>query len=74
MIGSKKLGTIRRELRSALTATGEDPVRWLEEGMTAAGDQGPGAAGEGEVLRSLRRFLKRPARKRSPKHGGGAKK
>jgi len=73
LIGSKKLGTIRHELHRALTATGHDPIRWLEERMTAPGRQRSGAAGENEVLRSLRRFLEPTARKRSPKHGAGVK-
>jgi hypothetical protein len=66
MIGPKKLNTIRQVLHRALVATGDDPIRWLEERMSAPEFQGPGASGESEVLRSLRRILeatgKRPRR------------
>jgi hypothetical protein len=55
MIGPKKLSTIRQELRRALAAAGDDPLRWLEERMTASERQGTAAPGESEVLRSLRR-------------------
>lgn len=57
MIGSKKLSTIRQELRQALAATGDDPIRWLEERMAVPEHQGAADAGESEVLHSLRRFL-----------------
>ena len=36
MIGPKKLSTIREELQLALTATGGDPIRWLEERIVIA--------------------------------------
>lgn len=62
MIGPKKLSTIRQELQRALTATGDDPIRWLEERMTVPERQGSVAAGESEVLNSLRRFLDRKRR------------
>ena len=57
MIGPKKLSIIRQELQRALAATGDDPIRWLEERMNVPERQGPGGAGESEVLKSLRRFL-----------------
>jgi hypothetical protein len=60
VIGSKKLGIIRQELRSALTATGEDPIRWLEERLTAAERQGTSSPAKTEVLNSLRRILETP--------------
>ena len=62
MIGSKKLSTIRQELKLALTATGDDPIRWLEERMTAPERQSSATAGESEVLNSLRRYLNRKRR------------
>jgi hypothetical protein len=57
VIGSKKLATIRQKLQRALTATGDDPIRWLEGRTTVAKKERPAALGEGEVLRSLRRFV-----------------
>jgi hypothetical protein len=57
VIGPKKLSTIRQELQRALTATGEDPIRWLVARMTGSERQGSASAGESAVLRSLRRFL-----------------
>ena len=62
MIGPKSLSTIRQELQRSLTATGDDPIRWLEERMAVSEQHGSVTAGESEVLNSLRRFLdgKRP--------------
>jgi hypothetical protein len=57
MIGRKKLITIREELQRALTTTGDDPIRWLEERMAAPAGQGADAVDENEVLQSLRRFI-----------------
>jgi len=74
LIGSKKLSTIRQELQRAVTATGDDPIRRLEERMTAPEHQGRAASGESEVLLSLLRFLEPTGRTRSPKHRTGAKK
>jgi hypothetical protein len=62
MIGPKKLNTIRQELRHALAASGDDPIRWLEERMTAPKAQSPIAPPGDEVLHSLRRFLEGPER------------
>ncbi len=62
MIGPKKLNTIRQELRRALTATGKNPIRWLEARMTDLDSQASASTGESEVLRSLRRFLEAPGR------------
>ncbi len=59
MIGPKKLRPIREELQRALTATGDDPIRWLEERMGAPERQGA-APCESEVLQSLRRVLEAP--------------
>jgi hypothetical protein len=71
MIGPKKLGAIRRELQNALTATGTDPIRWLEARMGV----GVGTAFEdSEVLRSLRRILQSPRTAKKRTRGAGAKK
>jgi hypothetical protein len=74
VIGRKKLSTIRHELQGALNATGDDPIRWLDERMAACGRQGPAAARESEVLRSLRRFLEASGREKGGKQRHGAKK
>ena len=53
MLGPKTVSEIRAQLRRALAATGDDPIRWLEKRMTAAKRRGKNS----EVLQSLRRFL-----------------
>ena len=73
MIGPKKLETIRQELRQALAATGDDPIRWLEERMSAPGRQGR-AAESNEVLRSLRRLLEGTGRGKGRKTRARTKK
>ena len=73
MIGPKKLGTIRQELHRALTATGEDPIRWLEARITGPERQASAASRESEVLRSLRRFLETPGRGKGRKRRVGMK-
>jgi hypothetical protein len=74
MIGPKKLSTIRQELERALTATGGDPIRWLEERMTAPEGQGAAASGASEVLQSLRRFLEVTGKRRRRRQQAGTKK
>ena len=74
MIEPKKLSTIREELTRALKATGEDPIRWLEQRMATPRRQGGGAAGESEVLHSLRRFLKGTDKKKPRKRRVSTKK
>lgn len=58
MIGPKKLRTIREELRRALAATGQDPIRWLDERLAAGKPDGAAASSRNEVLQSLRHFLR----------------
>lgn len=74
MIGPKKLRAIREELRRTLAATGEDPIRWLEERLAVPAKHGTAAAGESEVLLSLRRFLEAPGRGKRRKQRVGIKK
>ncbi len=57
MIGPKKLDTIRKELHRSLTATGDDPIEWLEKRMTAGAVPSPAGSGESPVLASLLRIL-----------------
>ena len=73
MIGPKKLSTIRQELDEALAATGDDPIRWLEDRMTNPEGQ-KGALGESEVLHSLRHFLSATGSAKRPKRRVGTKK
>jgi len=73
VIGPKKLATIRQELRRAMSATGQDPIRWLESRMTRPQRQGSAAAEESAVLGSLRRFLEAPGRPRGRDQRVGTK-
>ena len=73
MIGPKKLSTIRQELKRALTAIGEDPIRWLEQRMAAPERQGSAISGQSEVLQSLRRFLEATGRKKRAKQRLGTR-
>jgi hypothetical protein len=57
VIGPKKLITIREELKSALTATGDDPIVWLEKRMSEPTVRVAGTSGKRDVLGSLIRFL-----------------
>ncbi len=74
VIGRKKLSTIRQELDRALAATGDDPIRWLEERMANPKGRGAAASGESEVLHSLRRFLEATGNSRRQKQRAGTKK
>lgn len=73
MIDPKKLSTIRQELRQAFTATGDDPIRWLEERMAVPARQGTAGAGESEVLHSLRRILEATGSARRKTRRAGSK-
>jgi hypothetical protein len=73
MIGPKRLSAIREELRRALDATGDDPIRWLEQRMTAPEGQGD-AGGGNEVLVSLRRFLETAGREKRRARRAGTRK
>ncbi len=74
MIGSKKLSAIREELRRALKATGDDPIRWLNELMTAPARGCSDTPAASEVLRSLRRFLEGKQRRSDRRQRAGMKK
>ncbi len=67
MIGPKKLSAIREELHTALAATSDDPLAWLEQRMAAPSGQGLAASGESEILHSLRRFLAAAGREKRRK-------
>lgn len=74
MIGPKKLSAIRQELRGALAATGDDPIRWLEERMAAPGRPHGTGSGESEILKSLRRILEPTGNDDRPRRRVGTKK
>ncbi len=74
MIGPKDLSAIRQELKRALTAAGQDPLRWLERRVAAPERQGTAASGESEVLHSLRRFLEATAPRKRHERRVGMKK
>jgi hypothetical protein len=74
MIGPKKFSTIRQELQRALAATGDDPIHWLEERLTAPERQATAASGASEILHSLRRVLEATGTKKRRKQRVGNKK
>jgi hypothetical protein len=63
MIGRKKLSAIRKEIESALSSTGEDPIQCLDRQITAAKRKGLNT----DVMNGLKRFLESP---RKRKHVG----
>lgn len=67
MIGPKKLEAIREELKSALNATGDDPIVWLEKRMSEPIGSLGTATGKSDVLGSLIRFLDDKGREKRTK-------
>jgi hypothetical protein len=67
MIGTKKLGTIRREIAEALAPAGGDPIQRLERQIASAKRKGDRT----EVLEGLKRFLESPRKgnRRAPRAG-----
>ena len=63
MMGNKTLGTIRKELKAVLAATGDEPIRWLEKRIATAKRQGNGT----EVLEAVKRVLERSEKKKPRK-------
>jgi hypothetical protein len=74
MIGPTALSVIRQELQRALTATGDDPIRWLEERMSSPETESSAVCGESEILQSLRRILETTETAKRRKQQGGTKK
>jgi hypothetical protein len=70
MIGTKKLQTIRKQLKKALAATGEDPIQRLERQIAAAKRQGDRT----EVIKGLKRFLQGPRKRKPRKDRAGTRK
>lgn len=69
MIGTKKLGTIRKEIEQELASTGEDPIRRLERQIASARRRGERT----EVLEGLKRFLESPRKRNRRKQRAGAR-
>ena len=53
MIGTKKLGTIRKQIEKALASAGADPIQRLERQIASAKRKGDRT----EVMEGLKRFL-----------------
>jgi hypothetical protein len=68
MIGTKKLGTIRREIEEALAPASGDPIQRLERQIASAKRKGDRT----EVLEGLKRFLEAPRKRKRPTHRTGA--
>jgi len=66
MMGRKTLKEIRRELKEALAATGEDPFEWLEKRMAAKP--------KSVILPGLYDFLRAKPRKKRGRRRAAAKK
>ena len=62
MIGTKKLGTIRKQIEKALASTGADPIQRLERQIASAKRKGDRT----EVMEGLKRFLE-SSRKGKPR-------
>jgi hypothetical protein len=69
MIGTKKLGAIRKQIEKALAPTGTDPIQRLERQIASAKRKGDRT----EVLEDLKRFLESPRRPKSRRRGVRAK-
>jgi hypothetical protein len=57
MIGPKNLRSIREDLRRALAGNGRNPIRELEQRLSAHNSSGIAPVGSCEVVESLKRFL-----------------
>jgi hypothetical protein len=69
MIGTKKLSTIRNEVKNALASGGKNPIQRLERQIASAKRKGHGA----EVLEGLKRFLQSSRKRKPRKRRTGAK-
>jgi hypothetical protein len=63
VIGPKKLSTIRAEIEKAFGATGDDPIRRLEQLIASAKSKGESI----DVLQDLKRFLELPRKQKRRK-------
>lgn len=60
MIGTKKLSTIRKEIRDALAADGQDPIKRLDQMIKAAKRKGRRT----DLTDGLKRFLQGPRKRK----------
>ena len=67
MIGTKKLSTIREEIRKSFASGDTDPIQWLEDQIAAAKREGNAT----EVLRGLKKFLETAPKKKRRKRRVG---
>ncbi len=63
MIGTKKLSTIRKEIRESLASSGMDAIQWLEKRIALAQRKG----NRTEVLQGLKRFLESSPKRKHAK-------
>jgi hypothetical protein len=69
MIGTKKLSTIRKQIKKALASKGADPIQRLEQQIRSAQRKGART----EVMEGLKRFLESSRKGKHRKRGAGAK-
>ena len=67
MIGTKKLGAIRKQIEEALATTGADPIQRLERQIAAVKRKGDRT----EVMEGLKRFLASPRKGKPRKRSVG---
>jgi hypothetical protein len=69
MIGTKKLSTIRKEIKKGFGSAGTDPIQRLERQIAFAKRKGRST----DVLDGLKRFLESPPKRQGRKRRVGAK-
>jgi hypothetical protein len=70
MIGTKKLSTIREEIRTALASGGQDPIQRLDRMIAVAKREGDRT----ELVEGLKRLLESPPKRKTRKRGVSVKK
>jgi hypothetical protein len=70
MIGTKKLSTIREEIRDALSADGQDPIKRLDQMIAASKRKGKRT----DLTEGLKRFLQGPPKRKPRRKSTTAKK
>jgi hypothetical protein len=63
MIGTKKLSTIRKEIKDALASSDADPIQRLEQQIASAKRKGDRT----EVLEGIKHFLESPGKQKRRK-------
>jgi len=70
MIGTKKLSTIRQEIRKSLSSGGGDAIQWLEKHIALGKRKG----NRTEILQGLKQFLESSPKRKQAKRRLAAKK